>query len=197
MPVKRRLVAGGPIPHRPRAAQGRQGAPPSLSATAAKVQESSQRRPIARLGNRGCQGRAIAMLKAEAHRRGAVRSSIALAIATAMTIWTAPPASTADAAWPNQVQARYRLQFNGIEVGIVRLHVALQRQLLFRDRKDTNIGALRRFQMERQFCRQRLHRRRRTASGKLSNDVQVEIENDVGKDGFRWNGCFICRVGAE
>ena len=57
------------------------------------------------------------MFKAEAHRRGAVRSSIALAIATTMTIWAAPPASTADAVWPNQVQARYRLQFNGIEVG--------------------------------------------------------------------------------
>lgn len=57
------------------------------------------------------------MLKAEAPRRGAVRSSIASAIATTIAILLVQPASAADATWPNQVSARYRLQFNGFEVG--------------------------------------------------------------------------------
>ena len=62
-------------------------------------------------------GRVIAMSKAEAPRRGVVRSSLALAIATTLAVWSPHTTSAADTAWPKQVSARYRLQFNGFEVG--------------------------------------------------------------------------------
>jgi hypothetical protein len=57
------------------------------------------------------------MMQAEARRHGAGRGSIALAIAATLALLSVPPAGAEDAALPNQVTARYRLQFNGFNVG--------------------------------------------------------------------------------
>ena len=117
MPSQAALVAGGPIPHRPKAAQGHPGAPPKPVSNGRQSPENRRKASLSQGLAIGVVGKSYCHVESRSApaRRG--RSSIALAIATTMTIWAAQPASTADAAWPNQVQARYRLQFNGIEVG--------------------------------------------------------------------------------
>jgi len=53
------------------------------------------------------------MSKAGARRCGAVRSLIAITIASLL----APPVGAVEVTWPSQVAARYRMQFNGFDVG--------------------------------------------------------------------------------
>jgi hypothetical protein len=57
------------------------------------------------------------MFKAEARRSGTVRRSIALAVAATIAAWSVGPAAAAETTWPRQVTARYRLKFNGFNVG--------------------------------------------------------------------------------
>jgi hypothetical protein len=53
------------------------------------------------------------MSKAGGHRCGAVRSLIAVTIAS----FLASPAGAVEATWPSRVAARYRMEFNGFDVG--------------------------------------------------------------------------------
>ena len=75
---------------------------------------------MAGLGNRVSQGETTAMLKAEVYRRTAVRGLFALALAAVapvIVLYAGQSAFAAGPDWPNEVSARYRLLFNGLDVG--------------------------------------------------------------------------------
>lgn len=78
-----------------------------------EVQESTQSRASI-CSCVGVQGRPMPTSKAGARRRRTAFSLFAAAIAAGIIA----PASARDLAWPNEVDARYRLTFNGFDVGV-------------------------------------------------------------------------------
>ena len=119
--------------------------------------------------------------KAGAQWRGAA-FSIICRCGCALSI---QPAAARDVPWPSAVNARYRLSFNGFDVGVYDFTSRYDSKSYSATGK-TKISALfGAFKWTGTFDWQRLVRRCRAAPGQLSDELQVEIQGHIRENGLR------------